>query len=107
VSSSRRTVARSIAAEDPQPREKLIDVHQYRPGRNFIRVGDPVRVILPRRQSFDATIHRMRANSQGEVVQVDVVGCKNGRCRAIRIFTPDRIARRARVTAMRKGGSTR
>lgn len=72
----------------------LIDLAAYRPGRNFIRLGDTVRCRPLHGRSFDAVVKRIRADAaSGQVVEVSVVGGAGGR-RHWRTFTPDRISRR-------------
>lgn len=74
-----------------------VEVDSFRPGRNFIRVGDPVRCTPVHGRAFEATVVRIRADAEsGEVVEIDVVGGPKGRARAIRTVRPERIARRAR-----------
>lgn len=71
---------------------------EYRTGRNFIRIGDVVRV-RPRpgrRDGFEARVRPIRADSAGEVSEVEVFGGPAGRS-AVRTFRPDRIERVAQT----------
>lgn len=67
---------------------------EYRTGRNYIRIGDVVRV-RPRpgrRDGFEARVRSIRGDDAGEVNEVEVFGGPAGR-QAIRTFRPDRIER--------------
>jgi hypothetical protein len=78
----------------------LIDVDEYRPGRNFIRIGDPVRCRPLVGGPFDATVRRIRVDEvTGEAKEVEVVGGRPGHPVAIRTLAPTRIQRRAATKA--------
>lgn len=72
------------------------EVTEYRVGRNFIRVGDTVKV-KSRPGKRDAHLARVRRiiTVEGEVVEIEVVGPKG-----FRTFLPERIER----VAQTKGG---
>ena len=78
----------------------LIDVDEYRPGRNFIRIGDPVRCRPLVGGPFDATVRRIRVDEKtGEAREVEVVGGRPGHPVAIRTLPLTRIQRRAATKA--------
>ena len=78
----------------------LKDVGEFRPGRNFIRIGDPVRCRPLVGGPFDATVRRIRVNEEtGEAREVEVVGGRPGHPVAIRTLPPTRIQRRAATKA--------
>ena len=69
----------------------------WRPGRNFIRLGDPVRCRPPYGRPFIGTVLAIGADeSTGAVVEVTVVGGANGR-RAVRTLRPGCIRRVAKT----------
>lgn len=71
-------------------------ISQYRVGRNFIRVGDVVRVkpSQGKRDGFEAKVRVIRADEiTGEVAEVEVFGGRR-RHAMIRTFRPERIQRR-------------
>ncbi len=77
----------------------MVKVSEYRQGRNFIRVGDVVRVkALPgKRNGFEAKVRVITVDEQtGEPVEVEVFGGYRGR-RMFRTFRPDRIGRVAQT----------
>jgi hypothetical protein len=67
----------------------LVPVPEYRPGRNYIRVGDTVRCHPRVGRRFDAKVRKILTRD-GEVVEVEVFG--GG---MIRTFVPERIIRKA------------
>lgn len=76
----------------------LETVKEWRLGRNFIRVGDVVKVLPPpdrKGTSFEAIVREIAVEG-GEVKHVEVLGGKKGRL-AIRFVTLDRIKRVAQV----------
>jgi hypothetical protein len=66
----------------------LVSVPEYRPGRNYIRVGDMVKCHPRVGRSFTAKVHRILARDN-QVVEIEVI--HNG----FRTFTPDRVTRKA------------
>jgi hypothetical protein len=78
--------------------EEMTEVNEYRRGRNYIRLGDRVRIRPSpgRRNGFDAVVHGIRIDeSTGAVREVDVFGGPSGRA-MFRTFRPERIERLAR-----------
>lgn len=76
------------------------DLGEVRFGRNFIRVGDLVRVAPSspgRRDGFKGKVTRIRA-VDGEVT-FDVVGARKGRAPGVHTFWSDRIIRVAQTRA--------
>jgi hypothetical protein len=70
----------------------------YKPGRNFIRLGDSVRCFLLHGRPFTGTIPAIGADgSNGAVVEVDVIGGPKGRPRSLRTLRPEGIARVAKT----------
>lgn len=79
----------------------MIAVTEYRRGRNYIRLGDRVRIrpTPGRRNGFDAIVHGIRIDeSTGAVREVDVFGGRAGRA-MFRTFRPDGIERLAATAA--------
>jgi hypothetical protein len=77
----------------------MIKVTRYRTGRNFIRVGDHVRVKPSgrKRDGFRAVVRTIRVDEEtGHVREVEVFGGAGGRA-MIRTFRPDRIERLAQT----------
>ena len=68
------------------------ELTEIRPGRNFIRLGDPVRVKPPHGTSFDTTVRRLTQLSDG-TVEVEVVDPRFGHFRTV---TPERVTRKAK-----------
>lgn len=86
----------------------LETVKEWRLGRNFIRVGDVVKVLPPpdrKGTSFEAIVREIAVEG-GEVKHVEVLGGKKGRL-AIRFVTLDRIKRVAQIRTDREGTATR
>ena len=83
--------------------QRTVRVDSYRPGRNHIRVGDPVAVKPSRpgrRDGFVGPVYSIDADSRtGEIVTVTVCGAPPGRPRAFHALRPDRIARVAKTRA--------
>lgn len=80
-------------------RSGLTRVTQYRKGRNFIRVGDVVRVRPEpgRRNGFMAKVRAIFVDERmNEVAQVEVFGGRTGRA-MVRTFCADRIERVAQT----------
>lgn len=91
--------------EDDGRRRRMLKVSEYRRGRNFIRVGDVVRVkALPgKRNGFEAKVRAVKIDERsGEVVEVQVFGGARGQG-MIRIFRPERIQRRSQSTSQAQG----
>ncbi len=77
-----------------------MEVPEYRKGRNFIRVGDAVKVTPSRKgkkDGFLGTVRAIHAAAVGpsgpQVVRVDVFGGPGKRVPALRSLTPDRLQR--------------
>lgn len=73
----------------------MVKVQQYRAGRNFIRVGDVVKVKATphRRNGFKAVVRAIRVDEKTqEVAEVEVYGGPPGHAMA-RTFRRDRIER--------------
>lgn len=86
----------------------LETVNEIRVGRNFIRVGDVVKVLPPpdrKGTSFEAIVREIAVEG-GEVKHVEVLGGKKGRL-ATRFVTIDRIKRVAQVRTNSDGVATR
>lgn len=65
-------------------------------GRNFVRVGDVVRVLPSKpgkRDGFLATVREIACDEAGEVRHVEVYGAPTGRPVAFHALRLDRIAR--------------
>lgn len=83
----------------------LVSLTEYQVGRNYIRVGDIVRVrpSRPRRRDgFEAKVAAIRADEAGDVQEVDVHGDGSVNW-ATRTIRPERIERVAQV----RGGERR
>lgn len=79
----------------------LSNTTRYRRGRNYIHVGDIVRVrAMPgRRTAFEAKVRAIKVDEQtGEVVEIEVFGGRRGR-EMVRTFVPERIERVAQSRA--------
>jgi hypothetical protein len=86
-------------ADKRRRRRWMHKVSEYRRGRNFIRVGDVVRVkALPgKRDGFEARVRAIAVDERsGEPVEVEVFGGYRGRA-MVRTFRPDRIERVAQT----------
>lgn len=71
-------------------------------GYNGIRVNDLVRCRPLRGHRFTARVLRIRADTEGTIVEVDVYGSAKGKQAAhIRTFRPDRIERMPQPTEER------
>ncbi len=73
----------------------MVNVEKYRVGRNFIRVGDVVRVKAApgKRNGFTATVRAIKIDERtGQVGEVEVFGGPVGRA-MIRTFRRERIER--------------
>lgn len=73
----------------------MVKVEKYRVGRNFIRVGDVVRVRAApgKRNGFKATVRAIKIDERtGQVGEVEVFGGPAGRA-MVRTFRRDRIER--------------
>ncbi len=84
----------------------MVKVDRYRVGRNFIRVGDVVRVKAApgKRNGFKATVRAIKVDERtGHVGEVEVFGGPAGRA-AFRSFRRERIER---VAQSRNGGGRR
>lgn len=85
---------------------KLVKVQQYRTGRNFIRVGDTVKVLptAGKRNGFKAVVRGIRLDEgTREVAEIEVYGGPPGHAMA-RTFRPDRIQRVAQTRHARGAG---
>jgi hypothetical protein len=74
----------------------MVEVPEYRPGRNFIRPGDTVKCSPLVGVSFRAVVTRILQREGTGEVEIEVVGgpvSVRGERKAIRTFTPDRISR--------------
>lgn len=67
-----------------------VELSEVRTGRNFIRVGDPVRLKPVHGTSFETKVHRIV--DVGGVVEVEG---RHPRTGAIRTVTVDRVVRKA------------
>ncbi|HSH59108.1 MAG TPA: hypothetical protein VK988_05595 [Acidimicrobiales bacterium] len=88
--------------DDGRRRRRKLKVSEYRRGRNFIRVGDVVRVkALPgNRNGFEAKVRAITIDERtGEPVEVEVFGGARGQG-MVRTFRAERIERMAQ---MRRG----
>ena len=80
-------------------RSGLTKISEYRRGRNFIRVGDVVRVRPDpgRRNGFMAKVRAIFVDERtDEIAQVEVFGGRAGRA-MVRTFCPERIERVAQT----------
>ncbi|HSH62229.1 MAG TPA: hypothetical protein VK988_21795 [Acidimicrobiales bacterium] len=80
-------------------RAGLAKVAEYRTGRNFIRVGDVVRVraTAGKRNGFMATVRAIFVDERtNEVAHVEVFGGRAGQA-MVRSFCPERIERVAQT----------
>lgn len=78
---------------------RLRTARRFRRGRNYINVGDLVRVraVPGKRDGFKATVRAIRVDSAtGEVAEVEVFGGRGGRA-MVRTFVPERIERLAQT----------
>ncbi len=67
-------------------------INEYRPGRNFIRVGDTVKCAPLSGNRFKATVRKIVTDADtGKVVEVEVA--RQGDYRQIRTFRPERVTR--------------
>jgi hypothetical protein len=85
--------------EDDGRRRRVLKVNEYRRGRNFIRVGDVVRVkALPgKRNGFEAKVRAITVDERnGEPVEIEVFGGARGQG-MIRTFRAERIERVAQT----------
>ena len=73
---------------------QLSEVPGYRPGRNWIRVGDTCYCRPTSGGGFEARIRRILADDAGDVKEIEVFGGRRGRA-AIRTFRPEQIRRLA------------
>jgi hypothetical protein len=84
----------------------MVEAKEFRLGRNFVRVGDYVRVRPSpgRRNGFEALVRAIRIDEDtGTVMEVEVFGGTRGRV-MVRTFRPERIERLAQT---RKGKQRR
>lgn len=70
---------------------KLVPIEEYRPDRNFIRVGDTVKCKPLSGRSFRGKVLRIMADEEGVVQEVEVV--RLGDHAQFRTFRPDRVTR--------------
>jgi hypothetical protein len=73
-----------------------VKLTEDRTGRNFIRIGDIVRVRprAARRDGFEVKVRAVLPDESGELAEIEVFGGPGG-CHAIRTVRPERIERRA------------
>ena len=74
----------------------MIPITEYRPGRNFIRVGDTVKCKPKVGKSFKAVVTQIAQRDETGEIEITVIGGKPG-FKAIRTFTPDKIDRVAQT----------
>lgn len=94
--------------QPPSDDAKLVPVGRYRAGRNFVSVGDVIRVRASRgkRDGFVARVRAIRVDrASGVAAEVEVYGGRRGR-EMVRTFRPERIQRLARTRAT-AGGDVR
>lgn len=80
---------------------RLQQATRYRRGRNFINVGDVVRVrsLHGRRNGFQARVRGIKVDRlSGEVAEIEVFGGPAGK-EMVRTFRPERIERVAQTRA--------
>ena len=95
--------------QDDDKRMRMLKVSEYRRGRNFIRVGDVVRVkvLAGKRNGFEANVRAITVDERtGEPVEVEVFGGARGRG-MIRTFRADRIERVAQTRRGERRGRVR
>lgn len=88
---------------------RLVKVQQYRTGRNFIRVGDTVKVRATqgKRNGFKAVVRGIRLDEgTGEVAEIEVYGGPPGHAMA-RTLRPERIQRVAQSRNGNRKGQSR
>lgn len=70
-------------------------IEEWRVGRNFVRVGDTVKVTADpgRRNGYEARVRKIEVDDDGEVTVVHVVSTARG----YRSYRPERIERRAQT----------
>lgn len=73
----------------------MTNLTEYRPNRNFIRVGDTVKCKPTVGKSFKAKVTRIIQHDDGQI-EIEVVGGINGH-NAFRTFLPERIERIAQT----------
>lgn len=80
-----------------------IEVDEVRHGgRNFIRVGDTVKVSGdPGKRGFEATVRKIVVDDQGAVRWFEVYGGSGGRA-SMRVLRPERIKRMAQSKVARR-----
>lgn len=79
----------------------LAEAERYRHGRNYIYVGDVVRIRARpgKRNGFQARVRAIGVDRvTGEVAEIEVFGGPNGR-EMVRTFGPERIERLAQTRA--------
>jgi hypothetical protein len=74
-----------------QTETNAVELTEYRLNRNYLRIGDPVKVTPRVGTSFRSDVRRITDRGAG-LVEVEVVHPRNG---AIRTVTVDRIHRKA------------
>lgn len=67
---------------------------EYRPNRNFIRPGDPVKCRPPAGGVFRAHVTRILVHEQSGNIEIEVV--RDGDHRQIRTLRPERVQRLAK-----------
>lgn len=84
--------------------KRVVQVKEFRfdGARNFIRVGDLIKVTAKPpvdKKGFDAIVRRIDADEQGNIVQVEVIPKtgKSSNIGKIRTITPERIERKAQT----------
>lgn len=86
----------------------MVEVSEYRVGRNFIRLGDKVKVKPSRPGKRDGCVARVRRikaeeGEGGAVREVEVAPLTGKYLGSVRTFLPDRIERMSQT----KGGAVR
>lgn len=79
----------------------LQKINEWRPegARNFIRVGDVVKVLPSspgKSDGFEARVREIAVDEAGEVRHLEVIGGSRGKV-AVRFIKPERIARVAQL----------
>lgn len=79
-----------------------IEVDEVRHGgRNFIRVGDIVKVSPPRKRSFEATVRKIVVDNENQVRWFEVYGGAGGH-RSVRCVRPELVSRKAQAKIARR-----
>ena len=88
-------VRRNKVPIEPYVPAGCVSITEYRPGRNFIRVGDVVKIVLLNGRKEEAIVKRIIADeTTGEVREIETVTIERRQWRTVR---PDRIIRLAQT----------